>query len=96
MKFRHGDVLIEKVDSINGKKLDHLIIAEGEVTGHAHRITKGDAELYEKDGVMFLHVESEEALLTHEEHGPITLPKGDFKITIQREYIPNAWKNVVD
>ena len=29
-------------------------------------------------------------------HEPITLPNGDYEIKIQREYIPNGWKNVVD
>lgn len=96
MKYRHGDVLIQKVEKIKGKKLNHLTLAEGEVTGHSHRITAGDAELYEHEGVLFLHVESEEALLTHEEHKEIALPKGDYEITIQREYTPEGWKNVAD
>lgn len=96
MKFRHGDVLIKKIDVIKGKKLNHLVLAEGEVTGHAHRITQGEAELYEQDGVLYLHVESEEALLTHEEHKPIALPKGDYEITIQRTYTPSGWLKVAD
>lgn len=96
MKFRHGDVLINKVNEIGGKKLNHLTLAEGEVTGHAHRITQGEAELYENDGALFLRVNSEEAILTHEEHKPLILPKGNFEITIQREYSPDGWKRVAD
>jgi hypothetical protein len=35
------------IKHLKGKKLPHLTLAEGEVTGHAHRITEGQAELYE-------------------------------------------------
>ena len=96
MKYRHGDVILKKVDKVKGKKLSHLILAEGEVTGHAHRITQGDAELYEENGTLFLHVDSETALLTHEEHKAIELPKGDYEIIIQREYTPEGWKRIAD
>ena len=98
IKRRQGDVLMVSVASVpkGAKKLDHLILAHGEVTGHAHRITEGEADLLEKDGVLYLSVKSETALLTHEQHGPQTLPKGDFKITIQREFEPKGWRNVAD
>lgn len=96
MKYRHGDVLIVKVDAVNGKKLAHKILAEGEVTGHAHRISEGEAELYEDNGVLYLHVESETAMLTHEEHKELELPKGDYMIQGQREYSPEGWRRVAD
>lgn len=96
MKYRHGDVLLVSVEKVKGKKLPHLTLAEGEVTGHAHRITEGEAELYEENGVLFLHVESERAKLTHEEHKEIDLPRGNYQITIQREYAPEGWRKVAD
>lgn len=57
----------------------------------------------------FLHL-PEPAALTHEEHGAIELPAGNFKIVIQREYVPTerstiqnsnnpwsgGWRSVVD
>ena len=85
-----------KQNKQNAREQGRIILAHGEVTGHAHGITEGNAELYEENGVLFLHVESETALLTHEEHGPIALPRGDFKITIQREYEPKGWRQVED
>ena len=88
MRLRHGDVLIIKTEKVMGKKLKHLILAEGEVTGHAHRITEGDATLYEHDGTLYLSVESETAKLTHEEHKTIAIPKGTFKIGIVQEVDP--------
>jgi len=96
MKYRQGDVIIKKVPEVKGKKLNHLTLAEGEVTGHAHKITEGDADLYEHEGTLFLRVKSEEAILTHEEHKRVVLPKGDFEITIQRSYTPQGWEKVVD
>ena len=95
--YRQGDVILVKGEiPKNAVKQDHLILAKGEVTGHQHQITEGNAMLYEKEGTLFLHVESETAVLTHEEHKPIVLPQGDYQILIQREYIPNSWQNVVD
>ena len=36
------------------------------------------------------------ATFVHEEHGPITLPPGNYQVTIQREYSPEEIRNVVD
>ena len=95
MFYQQGDVKIHPVGSIvNGekvifpespKKLDHLTLAVGEATGHHHTITDGEAVLYEENGVLYLHVEKE-STLTHQEHAPIVLPKGDYKIKIVKEY----------
>jgi len=95
--IRQGDVLLlcgAEVPSA-AKSLDHLVLAEGEVTGHAHRITSGVAELLECGERKFLRVD-EPAELTHEEHGPHTLEPGSYEIRIQREYEPEGWRNVAD
>jgi len=96
--YRHGDVVITKIISRpkEVKKLKHLILARGEVTGHAHRITKGEARLYEKDNILYLNVSSDTAALTHEEHAQIDIPAGDYEIRIQREYGPDGWYDVQD
>ena len=50
----------------NMEKLNHLILAEGEATGHAHRATSG--VLYNNNkGVMVLEP-TEDTIITHEEH----------------------------
>ena len=95
--LRQGDViLIPASETVNGEKLAHLTLAEGEVTGHRHRITQGEAELYERNGTLYLKVLSPTALLTHEEHQPIAIPKGDWMVRIQREYEPEGWRYVAD
>lgn len=101
--IRQGDVIllpVQPTDSASpaemGNKLSHLTLAEGEVTGHKHRISEGKAELYEKDNTLYLQVLSETAVLTHEEHKPIQIPQGSWMIRIQREYEPEGWRYVAD
>lgn len=96
--YRHGDVILERgaVLPATAKALPHQVLAEGEVTGHKHQITEGAATLYDHEGTLYLRVESETAMLSHEEHASIALPKGDYRIRIQREYTPAGWENVRD
>ena len=61
--IRQGDVILLLVQQIEGQKIPHLTLAEGEVTGHKHRITEGNAELYEKDNTLYLRVFSESAMM---------------------------------
>lgn len=95
--MRQGDVLLFPTEQeITGTKLNHLVLAKGEVTGHRHRIREGKAELYERDGILYLRVLSPKAILSHEEHYQIDVPKGNWEIRIQREYEPNGWNYVAD
>lgn len=94
--IRQGDVILLPVEQVEGKNLSHLTLAEGEVTGHRHRISQGQAELYEKDGILYLRVLSDTATLTHEEHNAIQIPQGNWLIRIQREYEPEGWRYVAD
>jgi hypothetical protein len=79
------------------KKLNHLILAEGEVTGHAHRANRGT--LYDNgNGTMTLEPETE-TTITHEEHAPLNLPTSDpFNVRIVQEYdhAAEAARNVAD
>lgn len=97
--FRHGDVILRRLsddEKIQGEKQKHLTLAEGEVTGHSHRISKGKGELFKFNDKMFLKIQSKIACLTHEEHKKIELPAGDYEVIIQREYTPDGWKKVTD
>lgn len=94
--IRQGDVILLPVQQVEGEKLHHLTLAEGEVTGHKHRIEEGQAELYEKQGTLYLSVISEAALLNHEEHQAISIPQGNWIVRIQREYEPEGWRYVAD
>ena len=94
--IRQGDVILTPTEQIQGQKQPHLTLAEGEVTGHSHRIIEGQAELYEKDGTLYLRVLSPTALLSHEEHKAIAIPEGNWMVRIQREYEPQGWRYVTD
>lgn len=86
---RQGDVIIkpEKIP-MDSTKTEGFVLAEGERTGHAHRITRGQVELYKNiaAGLLWLKVISEYACLSHEEHEDIELPMGEYAVMIQREY----------
>ena len=102
---RQGDVLIRSVNSIpNGAKdvtpKDRIVLAYGEVTGHAHAIAPGEAMEFsfaDAAGVVrrFLNV-VKNAVVRHEEHAPIPLPAGMYEIVQQREYTPEEIRNVAD
>ncbi|MBF2004046.1 MAG: hypothetical protein IGS49_00860 [Chlorogloeopsis fritschii C42_A2020_084] len=94
--IRQGDVILLPVQQIEGQKLPHLTLAEGEVTGHKHRIVNGQAELYEQDDTLYLNVLSSQAALVHEEHKAISIPQGMWMVRIQREYEPQSWRYITD
>lgn len=86
MEFiRHGDVLLEKITGKNIKfqKAKDLVLAEGEVTGHKH-VLMGDLLFAEQDGEKFIQLESD-SKLTHQEHDTLNVPKGTYKVKLQRE-----------
>ncbi|MBL1174889.1 hypothetical protein [Pantanalinema sp. GBBB05] len=96
--MRQGDVILMPIPAnrATGQLIPHLTLAEGEVTGHRHRISEGSAELREQDGVMYLMVDSDTATLTHEEHKSIQIPQGAWMVRIQRQYEPGEWGYVED
>jgi hypothetical protein len=91
----HGDVILERISKLpkdfHGlEKLKDGILAHGELTGHLHQLQgKGFDLRTNTDGLKFLHV-FEPTPLKHQEHAPIIVPPGEYKIGIQREYDPFA------
>ncbi len=101
MQFRHGDLLIVRVDAIpdaakqEKRTRGGVVLAYGEVTGHAHRIREKSVSLWSAEERRYIRVEGE-ATLTHEEHGAIKLPAGDYQVIRQREYQPDHIRLVAD
>lgn len=99
--YRQGDVLIiggvdvpataQLVQRDNGR----VILAYGEVTGHAHAILEPTV-IKLADGIAEYLSAPMGATIRHEEHDTITLPPGDYRIVHQREYTPEAIVNVRD
>lgn len=100
--YRQGDVALRTVSKIPAcppaKRSTRVVLALGEVTGHAHVLSAPEIEeLHDPDlERRFLRVLGEGGLLTHEEHGTITIPPGDYEVVRQREYSPEATRMVVD
>ncbi|AFZ36089.1 hypothetical protein Sta7437_2557 [Stanieria cyanosphaera PCC 7437] len=94
--IRQGDVILIPTEQTEGQLLTHLTLAEGEVTGHKHRISEGQAELYQTNDTLYLKILSQTATLSHEEHQTISIPGGNWMVKIQREYEPRGWRYVAD
>ena len=104
-QYRQGDVFIERLDSLTSTNLKarprqggRLILAAGSVTGHHHAIAGEHAELFDLEGrpnMVILEVR-ETSDLTHEEHAAIPIPPGLYRVSIQKEYSPQAIRNVAD
>jgi hypothetical protein len=99
MMWRHGDVMIATVDSLpaTAKLRPDVILARGEITGHMHRVESAStAELWELDGQVYIKVVADTARIVHEEHKPVTLPRGLYRVWQQREYTPQKVRPVYD
>lgn len=105
--IRHGDVLLVPVASVPAgaepvqRVRGRVVLAEGEVTGHAHAIEAEDVRLVsaqEADELrMWLLVEAAEPVaLTHEEHATLLVPPGNYEVRRKREYSPEQIRRVTD
>jgi hypothetical protein len=88
--YRQGDLLFVEIERLPNdlKERPSKVIAEGEVTGHSHRLSEGRV-LEDKMGDLFLQV-ARAARILHQEHHTITLPPGRYRVVRQREYTPAA------
>jgi hypothetical protein len=110
--FAQGDLLLERVDDVapsgtveQNMEGAALVLLEGEATGHAHaireRVTLFRDDSLARDipaGLYVGHVQigSAYARVTHEEHGPITLPRGTYRVRRQRELGPRDARILAD
>jgi hypothetical protein len=100
-----GDILVERVDDapVSGQILNApdavaVVVAEGELTGHHHKVL-GCVTLYRDDALArdipdnlyigHLQVAGPGARLEHDEHAPITLTPGTYRVRRQRHLEPS-------
>jgi hypothetical protein len=106
VQVRQGDVLLVPVDRIPaGVKLvprdaGRVVLAYGEVTGHAHAIRSNAATLLADGEERFLRVTAP-VVLDHEEHAAIDVRPGTYRVVIQCEYVATVdstewWRRVED
>src|SRR5712692_11326710 len=102
--WRQGDIyfvkLDEEMDSANATPVRNGIIAKGETTGHAHRVSQSSmaagALLSLVGRSMFLRSPEAGTTIVHDEHGPIALPAGSYAVVPQREFDGLRWRQVLD
>lgn len=97
--YRHGDVLLRSLSQLprNVQRRSGATLAEGELTGHSHRLDRPDAiQLWIQGETLFLEVKTTSVRLIHEEHQPIELLRGIYQVWRQREYRPDAYVEVSD
>ena len=100
--YRQGDVLLVKTEAIPKDSEEvppteqRIVLAYGEVTGHAHAIAVMQAKIFALGDTRYLSVGDAGADLVHEEHSTIHLTPGCYRIVHQREYVPNSSRFVVD
>jgi hypothetical protein len=110
--YAQGDLLVERVDELqpSGQLAPTnadgaFVLAEGELTGHSHTIF-GQVTMFRDDslardipgGLYVGHVTIDQpsARVQHQEHAPLDLPKGTYRVRRQRELEPKDARIVAD
>ena len=104
--LRQGDILLVRVDEddhdarmcmkddwqVHAEPGEGIIVAAGEVTGHHHRIRGRGVRMYRRNNSSYIRVGRtiQPRQMTHEEHQPVTLEQGTYKVVRQREYAPRS------
>ncbi len=99
-----------KTESQSTKDVDVITVAHGEATGHSHafRMSQqvpnvaitafGGTRTRVGNVPEFIRITGNSAVIKHEEHNPLTIPAGHYKIGIVREFdhISGTARYVVD
>jgi len=110
--FAQGDLLLERVDELRPSGSfpaasgdGSYLLAEGELTGHSHTI-HGGVTMFHDEGLArdipgglyigHVKVEGPTARVQHQEHAPLTLPAGTYRVRRQRELEPKDAVLVAD
>lgn len=86
--FRQGDIYITLISSLptDVEFSNNRQLAEGDTQGSRH-IIDGDCNIYRKKSPTMLegpYLQVKEAIITHPEHGHVSLPIGCYSITYQK------------
>jgi hypothetical protein len=110
--YAQGDLLIERVEDekpsgtiIAPDTVGALLLAEGELSGHRHAIF-GGATMFRDDALArdipsdlyigHVKVAGGSAVVRHDEHAPITLREGTYRVRRQRELEPKDAAIIAD
>jgi hypothetical protein len=110
--YAQGDLLIERVEDVeptgtivSPDATGALVLADGELTGHRHTISER-VTMFRDDGLAreipaglyigHVKVEGGPATIRHQEHAPIALGEGTYRVRRQRELEPKDAVIVAD
>lgn len=97
--WRQGDVFLIAIDLLpeTSRQQRRPVLAEGEMTGHAHRLRDpASGQVFAVGQELYLEVIADDATIIHEDHASVTVPRGGYGVRIQREYSPKEIRRVVD
>lgn len=97
-RARHGDVILVRDDTANPGAVDAKgVVAEGEATGHAHRVSRAKVYRDVDQLIQRTVVAKHKGFIDHEEHKKSHLPKGTYRTGIQGQWSPTSgWSPVAD
>ena len=99
--YRQGDVLLLEAALPDAEQQEvprdggRIVLAYGEVTGHAHAIATPSARLIEAFQNHYVTSDTDFEV-THEEHDTVRVPAGTYQVIRQREYAPDVIRPVSD
>jgi hypothetical protein len=107
--IRQGDVLVRRVQELPEGATEvapdperGVVLAYGEVTGHAHVLTPTKTRMWEAAGQRYIDVVEPDTLRHttpgggQADHEPHSLAPGVYEVLIQREYHPDELRSVAD
>jgi hypothetical protein len=101
--WRQGDVLVIEAKRIPAsatpveREGGRVILAHGELTGHAHAFAAPNIKQFKTpEGRFYFEIDGEAVPLQHEEHTAITFVAKTYRNARQVEYSPAALRNVAD
>lgn len=101
---QQGDVVLKLVESLPSGQATLVkpgprghVLAEGEITGHAHSVEADTATMTEIGGKLFLTVLAQ-TTVRHEEHKPVELVPGIWEIgrVVEYDYLAQMARTVAD
>lgn len=102
--IRQGDILLVPVavePPPGAAPVPLVVLAEGELTGHAHRL-RGAVVEWSAEGQRYVRVLGEEAgTIQHEDHDPepaaVVTPGQTYRVVPQHEWdLSGMWRKVAD
>lgn len=103
-QIRQGDILLVPVDRelpANARLISQVVLAEGEATGHAHRLSGVAVADWTADNERYVRVIGSVGSLSHEDHDPtpvaVVAPDQTYRVVQQQEWdLSGQWRPVVD